>query len=151
MRKIIVSVIILTMLLCLAASLPSTASEGGGKKDKILYLGHASLRIVTAEGKVIYVDPFAGDAYDLSADLILVAGAESAGDDSAAADADHAADGHDDAVDRADDRDGGDLRIVAEHSDKIHIGDLITDHDENDQHGRNRHSRNTFPDIPAFV
>lgn len=72
MRKIIVSVIILTMLLCLAASLPCTASEGGGKKDKILYLGHASLRIVTAEGKVIYVDPFAGDAYDLSADLILV-------------------------------------------------------------------------------
>ena len=35
-------------------------------------MGHASLRIVTSEGKVIYIDPFAGDGYDLPADLILV-------------------------------------------------------------------------------
>ncbi|MBR6095130.1 MAG: MBL fold metallo-hydrolase [Lachnospiraceae bacterium] len=37
----------------------------------LLYQGHASARIVTAEGKVIYIDPFAGDGYDLAADLIL--------------------------------------------------------------------------------
>ncbi|MBQ6401898.1 MAG: MBL fold metallo-hydrolase [Firmicutes bacterium] len=37
----------------------------------LLYMGHASLRIVTGEGKVIYIDPFAGDGYDLPADLIL--------------------------------------------------------------------------------
>lgn len=38
------------------------------------YLGQASLRIVTPEGKVIYVDPYAGtvDDYSLPADLILV-------------------------------------------------------------------------------
>ena len=41
-------------------------------KDKLLYLGHASLRITTGEGKVIYVDPYAGEDYDASADLILV-------------------------------------------------------------------------------
>jgi len=35
-------------------------------------MGQASLRIVTAEGKVIYIDPYAGDDYDLPADLILV-------------------------------------------------------------------------------
>lgn len=35
-------------------------------------MGHASVRIVTPEGKVIYVDPYAGDWYDLPADLILV-------------------------------------------------------------------------------
>lgn len=40
--------------------------------DKLLYQGHGSFRIVTAEGKVIYVDPYAGDGYDLPADLILV-------------------------------------------------------------------------------
>ena len=40
--------------------------------SKLLYLGHASLRIVTPEGKVIYIDPFAGDEYDLAADMILV-------------------------------------------------------------------------------
>ena len=39
---------------------------------KLLYQGHGSLRIVTAEGKVIYVDPYAGEGYDLPADLILV-------------------------------------------------------------------------------
>ena len=40
--------------------------------DRLLYQGHGSFRIVTAEGKVIYVDPYAGDGYDLPADLILV-------------------------------------------------------------------------------
>jgi hypothetical protein len=38
----------------------------------LLYMGQASIRIVTAEGKVIYIDPYAGNQYDLPADLILV-------------------------------------------------------------------------------
>lgn len=38
----------------------------------LLYQGHGSFRVTTAEGKVIYVDPYAGDGYDLPADLILV-------------------------------------------------------------------------------
>ena len=38
----------------------------------LLYQGHASVRIVTAEGKVIYIDPFMGDGYDMTADLILM-------------------------------------------------------------------------------
>lgn len=39
---------------------------------KLLYQGHASIRITTAEGKVIYVDPFMGEGYDIPADLILM-------------------------------------------------------------------------------
>lgn len=39
---------------------------------KLLYMGHASIRITTSEGKVIYIDPYAGDGYDPAADLILV-------------------------------------------------------------------------------
>ena len=39
---------------------------------KLLYLGHASLRITTPEGRVIYIDPYAGKQYDAPADLILV-------------------------------------------------------------------------------
>ncbi len=39
---------------------------------KLYYQGHSSLRFTTAEGKVIYVDPYTGDGYDLAADLILV-------------------------------------------------------------------------------
>lgn len=36
------------------------------------YQGHGSLRITTADNKVIYIDPYVGDGYDLPADLILV-------------------------------------------------------------------------------
>ena len=38
----------------------------------LLYQGQASMRIVTDEGKVIYIDPYVGEGYDLPADLILV-------------------------------------------------------------------------------
>ena len=42
--------------------------------DKLIYLGHASLKIITRESKVIYIDPFAGEEsyYQTPADLILV-------------------------------------------------------------------------------
>ncbi len=40
--------------------------------DKILYLGHASLRITTRDNKVIYIDPYMGNDYGAPADLILV-------------------------------------------------------------------------------
>lgn len=39
---------------------------------KLLYQGHGSLRIVTAQGSTVYLDPYAGDGYDLPADLILI-------------------------------------------------------------------------------
>ena len=39
---------------------------------KLLYQGHGSFRLTTESGKVIYIDPFAGDGYDKPADLILV-------------------------------------------------------------------------------
>ena len=38
----------------------------------LLYQGHGSFRITTAEGKVIYVDPYVGEGYDLPADLIVM-------------------------------------------------------------------------------
>ena len=39
---------------------------------KLLYMGRNSFRIIGARGTVVYVDPFAGDDYDIPADLILV-------------------------------------------------------------------------------
>ena len=42
------------------------------KLETLLYQGHASIRILTSEGKVIYLDPFMGEGYDLAADLILM-------------------------------------------------------------------------------
>lgn len=39
---------------------------------KLLYQGHGSYRITTDDNRIIYVDPFAGEGYDLPADIILV-------------------------------------------------------------------------------
>ena len=67
MKKTLCSILSFMMLLgCGSAA----AEEAPG--TTLLYQGHASLRITTAEGKVIYIDPYAGDGYDLPADLILV-------------------------------------------------------------------------------
>ncbi len=53
----------------------SSSEESSGDTTTaptLLYQGHASTRIVTGDGKVIYVDPFMGDGYDMAADLILI-------------------------------------------------------------------------------
>jgi L-ascorbate metabolism protein UlaG (beta-lactamase superfamily) len=39
---------------------------------KFYYQGHGSCRFVTQNNTVIYLDPFAGDGYDLPADLVLI-------------------------------------------------------------------------------
>ena len=60
------------------ASVSGTAAAGKVRtasadvKGKLLYMGHASIRITTPEGKTIYIDPFAGQGYEPAADLILV-------------------------------------------------------------------------------
>ena len=40
--------------------------------NRLLYQGHGSARITTDGGKVIYIDPYAGEGYDSPADLILI-------------------------------------------------------------------------------
>ena len=57
------------------AQTESVDTDEWGEEDMaatLLYQGHASIRIVTTEGKVIYIDPFMGEGYDLPADLILM-------------------------------------------------------------------------------
>src|SRR5690242_3423747 len=39
---------------------------------QLLYQGHGSYRIVTQNGTMIYIDPYAGEGYDRPADLILI-------------------------------------------------------------------------------
>lgn len=60
---------ILTLLMLICA--PAMADEAHGAAT-ILYQGHASLRITADTGEVIYIDPYAGEGYDVPADLILV-------------------------------------------------------------------------------
>ena len=69
MMRILFGILLLTLILTACAPAPA---EGNAAAPRLLYQGHGSLRIVTAEGKVIYVDPYAGEGYDLPADLILV-------------------------------------------------------------------------------
>ena len=69
MKRSLCRVLSLSMLLLGCGSAPA---ESAIPAHKLLYQGHGSLRIVTKEGKVIYIDPYAGDGYDLPADLILI-------------------------------------------------------------------------------
>lgn len=39
---------------------------------KMLYQGHGSYRFTLDDGTVVYVDPFAGEGYDVPADLVVV-------------------------------------------------------------------------------
>ncbi|MDR1117436.1 MAG: MBL fold metallo-hydrolase [Oscillospiraceae bacterium] len=39
---------------------------------KLLYQGHGSYRVTAADGRVIYIDPYAGEGYDKPADILLV-------------------------------------------------------------------------------
>lgn len=66
MKKVIAMLLVFALLLSCCAALAEASDP------RLLYQGHGSLRIVTAEGKVIYVDPYAGEGYDLPADLILI-------------------------------------------------------------------------------
>ena len=64
---------ILSCAICLfCLLLLCSTAMAGNSEARLLYQGHGSLRIVTGDGKVIYVDPYAGEGYDLPADLILV-------------------------------------------------------------------------------
>ena len=38
----------------------------------LYYQGHGSYRLDLSDGRTVYVDPFAGDGYDLPADLVLI-------------------------------------------------------------------------------
>ena len=67
--KMLLCIILIIALFSLTVS---SALAEKAPEHKLLYQGHGSFRITTGEGKVIYVDPFAGEGYDLPADLILI-------------------------------------------------------------------------------
>lgn len=71
MKKALCGILSLSVLLL---GCGTALAEAGEPVHKLLYQGHGSLRIVTAEGKVIYIDPYAGEksGYSLPADLILI-------------------------------------------------------------------------------
>ena len=40
--------------------------------SKLLYQGHGSFRLISDQGIVVYIDPYAGKGYELPADIVLV-------------------------------------------------------------------------------
>jgi L-ascorbate metabolism protein UlaG (beta-lactamase superfamily) len=50
----------------------ASARNNLGKSDSLKYLGHSFVKIKTAEGKVIYIDPYNVNEFADSADVILV-------------------------------------------------------------------------------
>jgi L-ascorbate metabolism protein UlaG (beta-lactamase superfamily) len=48
------------------------SKEARYNMPKLLYQGHGSFRLTADDGRVVYVDPYAGDGYDAPADIILV-------------------------------------------------------------------------------
>ncbi len=57
-----------------AGETDASSDSTGAQTDsaRLLYMGQASIRLTTPEGKTIYIDPYAGDGYGPAADLILV-------------------------------------------------------------------------------
>ena len=68
MKRTLSGLLSVTLLLLGCSQAAAETAEG----NRLLYQGHGSLRIITKEGKVIYIDPYAGEGYDLPADLILI-------------------------------------------------------------------------------
>lgn len=64
----------LLALTAFALTLHSGAFAQKENAPRLLYMGQASIRITTEEGRVIYIDPYAGtnEQYEPTADLILV-------------------------------------------------------------------------------
>ncbi len=59
-------------LLLLLAAAPCCSAETGEAAPTLTLIGHASVRITTSDGTVLYVDPsFPGD-YSIPADLVLI-------------------------------------------------------------------------------
>lgn len=52
----------------------AVSAKAAGPTDSLTFIGHASVKIVTAAGQTVYIDPFAGTAADYadSADVLLV-------------------------------------------------------------------------------
>ena len=71
MKRLLLMILSMILLFSCVGAGAESATETPGAAT-LLYQGHASLRITTVEGKTIYVDPYAGDGYDVPADLILI-------------------------------------------------------------------------------
>jgi L-ascorbate metabolism protein UlaG (beta-lactamase superfamily) len=60
------------LLTVVAMAVTGCGSAKAKSAAKMKYLGHASIKLITAENVVIYIDPYAGDDYSEPADIILV-------------------------------------------------------------------------------
>jgi len=76
MKKFILLISLLAAMTVIGCSSAKTVNKEAPEEMKqntlLLYQGHASFRLTAKNGAVIYIDPYAGEGYDLPADIILV-------------------------------------------------------------------------------
>ena len=74
--QIIVHVLFMMLLWAAFKENDLRAGANGGRLaavvDSLHYIGHATFKIKTAEGKIIYIDPFQPGDYADSADVVLI-------------------------------------------------------------------------------
>jgi L-ascorbate metabolism protein UlaG (beta-lactamase superfamily) len=66
------AIIAATLSAALVAASSAVAAQGATKEASLAYFGRSSMRIVTAAGFVMYVDPYADGDYSKPANLVLV-------------------------------------------------------------------------------
>jgi L-ascorbate metabolism protein UlaG (beta-lactamase superfamily) len=71
MKTVLDHILVTLFIVCLVGILPIDISA---TPDSLTFIGHASVKIKTSEGKIIYIDPYAGTAADYSdsADIVLI-------------------------------------------------------------------------------
>lgn len=69
--KILLLLLLPAFFISLSATIKSNPAPNS-TSDSLHNIGHASMKIKTADGKIIYIDPFASGDYSDSADIILV-------------------------------------------------------------------------------
>jgi L-ascorbate metabolism protein UlaG (beta-lactamase superfamily) len=78
MRKIVFIIVLIVLIVGVTTMCTKPENNAGNRQaqkigvPELLYQGHASVRLTSACGVVIYIDPFAGEGYDIPADIILV-------------------------------------------------------------------------------
>ena len=75
-EKFVFFVSVLAVMAITGCSSAKTVNKEAPEEVKnntlLLYQGHASFRLTAKNGAVIYIDPYAGEGYNLPADIILV-------------------------------------------------------------------------------
>lgn len=71
-KRVLAGGLVIALAISMLGCKKETKKTDSGVKPTLTLIGHASTKIKTAEGTVIYIDPFAEGDYEEEADIVLV-------------------------------------------------------------------------------